>query len=816
MKYSLNFDIMRNYFSILFFFFLPATLIAQEPDEIINRYGSQNPIEKIYLHLDRDNYIAGQTAWFKAYQYADFLPGKNSTTIYVELLNGSSGLIERKILPAVEGTAHGQLELPDTLSGGNYFLRAYSLTMLNQDMGFVYTRRIYISGKNNKVNTAIKERADPVRIEFFPEGGNFVTGLSNTMAYKATNGNGLPATVSGLVKNNAGETVAEFSSYHDGMGFFDLVPQENKGYYAVLNGDPAARKYLLPRPSAKGIVLRVISSGNAKSFEVLQHTDDPTFKVAYMIGQMQHNTGFRINFDGNKSQYTGNIQTTDFFSGILHITAFNKEGMPLAERLTFVDNREYIQKGELLLDTLSFSEKGKNTFTISLKDTVQGSFSISVTDAAFETTPQRRENIVSTLLLTSDIKGYVHDPAYYFSADVDTVSNALDLVMMTNGWRRFKWTELLKSFPPPPVYKDPGYITLTGKVNFEGTKKPFADRDLLTVIVAADSSRDMQLVHTDAQGRYKLDSLMFFDKAKVFFSDPKGKHGKFVDVIADPDPLNKSYPLPPVATSAYPATLNPYSAAQQELITNDYDAIVKANGQLLKGITVMSKPKTKREEYEEKNISPLFIGGEMSTLSLLDKKVLSYPNILDYLIARLPGLEVRKERIDYSVKIRQQTSITGGHPAPTIYLDEAISDVTALASIPADQVAMVKVYSHFVAAPGGGYGGVLAVFTKKGSDMKQDIPSSGDVFQYKGYSVVKEFYAPDYSVDKMESKEDDRITLLWEPDIWLSDINPETTIDFYNNNRTKQYKIVMEGISSAGKMLRLETTVSAEKGGKGF
>ncbi len=806
---------MRNYLYILFFLIFPGGLLAQQPDEIINRYGSQNPIEKIYLQLDRDNYIAGETIWFKAYHYADFLPGKNTTTIFIELLDPSSGLIEQRTAPVFAGTAHGQFELPATLPGGIYFLRAYSPTMLNYDAEFAYIRRVFISGK--KAGTVTTQKTASTRIEFFPEGGNFVTGLSNTIAYKATSETGLPVTVSGLVKNEAGETVAEFSSYHDGMGFFDLLPKERDTYYAILNGDPAAKKYMLPPQSAKGVVLRLISSGKTKSFEILQHTGDPAFEVAYMIGQMQHNTAFKTSSLEKKNRLTGNIQTDDFPSGILHVTAFNKDGIPLAERLTFVNNREYIQEGELTVDTLDFSEKGKNVFTLSLKDTVQGSFSMAVTDAAFEYLPRRTENILSGLLITGDIRGYVHDPAYYFSSDTDTVANALDLVMMTNGWRRFKWTTIINNLPAAaPVYKDPGYITLTGKVNLEGTRKPFADKELLTLIITADSSRTMQMIRTNAKGQYRLDSLIFFDKANIFINDPKRKGRKFIDVFGEEQLLNKPYVLPRINTSNYPLPATIYTTAKQKLLDNEYDAITKANGLLLTGITVQSRPKTKQEEFEEKNVSALFTGGEIRSLSLLGKPTVGYANILDYLQARLPGLEVRKENYGaYSVYMRLNSSFTS-NPVPTIFLDEALSDVSMLATIPAEQIALVKMYSHFVGAPGGGIGGVLAVYTKKAADLKMDIPSTGDVLKYKGYSVLKEFYSPDYSVDTLKNADDKRITLLWNPDIWVSDINPKIPVSFYNSDRARQFKIVVEGMSSTGKMLFIEKTVIANNNGKAF
>src|SRR5689334_22651695 len=119
----------------IYTFFL-STLIccttkAQKPDELLSQLSDQSPIEKVYLHLDRDIYMSGETIWFKAYLLSDFLPDTISTSLYVELLDETSRIISRKIEPVLFYSARGQIELSDSLSTGSYFIRAYSPTMLN-------------------------------------------------------------------------------------------------------------------------------------------------------------------------------------------------------------------------------------------------------------------------------------------------------------------------------------------------------------------------------------------------------------------------------------------------------------------------------------------------------------------------------------------------------------------------------------------------------------------------------------------------------------------------------------------------------------
>ena len=413
--------------TIFFTFFICLLSQAQKPEQLLSNWSAKSPIEKVYLHFDRDNYIAGETAWFKA--------------LYTELINDAGTVISRAIVPVMLGTANGHFELSDSLKTGSYLFRTYSPTMLNQDAEFTSKRNIIIYGKKNNPSVQPKEKF--TRLEFFPEGGNLITGFLNMVAFKATNENGLPAVAKGNILNEKNEIVTSFNSLHDGMGMFELTPAPNEKYYAVMEADAFKQKYVLPEQTNKGIALMVIPHPQGNFFELKQRKDDPAFQVAYMIGQMQHHIVFKQEFKTFKEEIQGIINTQHLHSGVLQVTFFNKDDQPLAERLCFLEKRM--------------------------------------------STEEREENIFSNLLLTADLRGYINNPAYYFSSDNDSVKTALDLVMMTNGWRRFKWTELSQKVNQPGKYKDGSFITLSGKVTLRDTKKPFTEKPLLMMLMAADS-----------------------------------------------------------------------------------------------------------------------------------------------------------------------------------------------------------------------------------------------------------------------------------------------------------------------------------------
>ncbi len=790
---------------------LSVSARAQEskPEDILTNWSARSPIEKVYLHTDRDNYLAGETAWFTAYLYSDYQPDTISTSLYVDLLHEVSGVIHRKVLPVFLGVTTGQLELPDSLVTGSYVIRGYTPTMLNQDAQFIFKRSIFVFGKKN-VAAAPKEKL--IRMEFFPEGGNLVTGLLNTFAFKATNENGMPVDIKGSLKNEKNEILATFNSYHDGMGMFELTPGAGEKYYVVLDGDLSATKYYLPASTDKGIAVTVMPHPQGNFFEIKQNDKDPDLVAAYMIGQMQHHVVFRQNFSAGKAEVQGVINTLGLMSGILQITFFNKKGMPLAERLCFVDNKEYRQPAEIIADSIDFSKKARNRFSISLKDTIQGSLSVSVTDPVYSLLETREDHMISHFLLSSDLRGYIHHPAYYFSADNDSVKTALDLVMMTNGWRRFRWTDLVsKSAAPLSNYKDGAYITLKGRVNIRDTKKPFAEKELLLLMIAADSSRSMQMVRTNKEGEFKLDSLVFYGNTRIMISDIRGKKNQYIDVLLSSDSLNRAFVLPVTdAGSSHPRN-SEVIAAKTKAWEMDYDDIAKASGLMLDAVVVKIKRKSPVQELEEKYASGLFSGMSERTIDLVNtEEVVYHNNIFDYLQLKVPGLTIANEGLDYSIYYRQTASASSMGLIPmTLYLNEIETDASFISTIPASQIAMVKIYSSFAGAVGNAPGGVLAVYTKKGSDMEDVTSSAADLLRYRGYSLVKEFYAPDYKVDKAAAgKTDHRITLDWRPNIFVNNVNPKIPVTFYNNDRTKSYRVIVEGMTISGKLIYAEKIIA--------
>jgi hypothetical protein len=119
---------------------------------------------------------------------------------------------------------------------------------------------------------------------------------------------------------------------------------------------------------------------------------------------------------------------------------------------------------------------------------------------------------------------------------------------------------------------------------------------------------------------------------------------------------------------------------------------------------------------------------------------------------------------------------------------------------------LVKLFPNFVASTGNAPGGALAIYTKTGTDY---VSSKGPVNfgYYDGYSITKEFYAPDYHL-RQDQGADTRITLDWRPDIFCNYVDPVLPFSFYNNDRTRSFRVVIEGMTTNGKLFSIEKVFS--------
>jgi len=414
-------------------------------------------VEKAYLHFDKPYYSAGDEMYFKAYvTLGESRKLSNAGGIlHVDLINPGNAIIRSIILQLDNGVAPGSFSLPDTLKGGIYRVRAYTRYMENTPEYFFDKAIPIASVAGNAANGANTRQTAKPDVQFFPEGGDMITGILTKVAFKAIGNNGMGINAKGVILDNTNVQVATFSSSHLGMGSFYIQPEEGKTYKAkVTFGNGLQSTIGLPAPLAKGITLQIKDTLGKVSINIVCNK-------AYLQENMNKDVNLTI-FSGGKlrtvntkldSRVMGmDIAEDQFPAGIMRITLFSQDGDPLSERLVFLQNAG-LMNITVNTDKPSYKTHDRVAINFNAKNSGAGApgfFSATVIDESKVPYDDNKETtILSYMLLTSDLKGYIEQPNYYFSNGNFQTRDDLDNLMLTQGYRRFTWKQVLNADNKP-------------------------------------------------------------------------------------------------------------------------------------------------------------------------------------------------------------------------------------------------------------------------------------------------------------------------------------------------------------------------------
>jgi hypothetical protein len=417
---------------------------------------------------------------------------------------------------------------------------------------------------------------------------------------------------------------------------------------------------------------------------------------------------------------------------------------------------------------------------------------------------------VSRLLLSGELKGYLHNPYYYFLGTDETIRGHLDLVMLTHGWRRFKWEDLAAGKLPVLKYPRENYLSIAAELAGVTASQIPKNTELNVFLESKDSSRQLFSLGVDSSGKFREDGLIFFDTVKVFYQFNNNKYlstrgtmnftnGTWKGAAAlRPDSLWR-IPIP-VDTSML--NRGRFFAAEADRIKPDLERRVKT----LETVTVRARTRSRNEQLDETYASGLFRGSDAVSFDLVnDPFATGALNIFQYLQGKVAGLQINNA----SGGAMPQLSWRGG--TPSLFLNEMPMDPSGLQNIPVTDIAYVKVFRPpFFGASGGGAGGAIAVYTKKGGEQsanQQSIPGLEKGILV-GYAAPKEFYMPDYSKESpLYEVTDVRTTLYWAPYILTDGGNRRVSIQFYNNDISTRLRVVLEGMNAEGRLTRVERLI---------
>ncbi|SDP95433.1 TonB-dependent Receptor Plug Domain [Mucilaginibacter sp. OK268] len=498
--------------------------------------------EKTYLHLDRPNYLPGDTIWFKAYTVsgASHELSTLSNVLHAELINDKDSVIRRINLPMDDGLASGDFTLTRSLNPGTYRIRAYTNWMRNLGTDGFYDQPVNV-GMQYRVVAPVKQDAmQKTDVQFFPEGGDLVMGLRSKVAIKVIGADGKGADVEGAIVDNEGTEVAFFSTQHLGMGVFAFTPQANKIYKAKVT-IPGGTPFMVDLPKAKeeGFVLTV-NNRRQDSITVKINAADKTMNASlhetyYLVAQSAGKVYYTTSFKLDNPIYQIGIEKDRFPSGITQFTLFTQKAEPLNERIAFIRTNDTLHLNATIADK-KFAPRQKVTVNIDLKDPGSsglGNFSVAVINETRAGVDEDAEStIFSNLLLTSELKGHIERPGYYFNNTTEKTEADLDVLMLTQGYRRFEWKKIFNEKPAPINFLAEKGLELTGTIKTPGGKP------LPNGKVNLFSSREnvFKDTVTDASGHFMFKNLELSDTAKVVVQGRKQNDGKNVAIfIKQPD-----------------------------------------------------------------------------------------------------------------------------------------------------------------------------------------------------------------------------------------------------------------------------------------
>lgn len=843
--------------------------------------------EKVYLHTDKPYYAIGDEIWFKAYlvEAKDLKPSYVSNILYVELIDQKDVLKKVIKIPLIAGFGWGNITLADSLSEGNYRLRAYSNWMRNFSEAYFYDHSFKVAdvrssqlitttnydfekstngdlikatlnfknldnypyankevnytvelenkqvhkGKgttddagnlniqflNNRPNlsnngilnanikiaehTIVKKsipiisNANDIDVQFFPEGGDLVGNLRTKVAFKAVGKDGLGKDVSGYIQDNEGLKLAKFTTKHLGMGSFYLATSNDKTYEAVVTfSDGSEKKIPISKAKTSGLSFNVFrKSTDTLGLRIIPNeafwsvNQDKTFNI---IVQSSGNVLYSVQSKLSDRGFAFSLPLASFPTGIIQLTLFNDALEPLAERLIFNNKHNFLQI-TAETDKNTYNKRDSVRLKIQTKDPsnfpVIGSFSVSVTDETKVPINEEEEHtIFSELLLNSDLQGYIEKPNYYFHNQNEEKLENLDLLMLTQGWRRFNWQDIVTNVMPPLNFKPEKTLQISGKVL--NNKKPVEEGNV--TIFSSSAGLFIIQAKTDKEGRFEVDSLLFPDSTKFVVQARTIKNRKFVEIIMD--------------DNGYPTTATSYQ-----------------NGDLNYNInsSMITYLKNNKTQYEE-----LLKYGLVSKTILLDEvKVVQKAKVLEHStnlngpgnadrvvteeqLQNAPTLEIALQGMTAGLIFQNGVPyFTRNMGTPIqIVLDGMYVEPDLLSAIVPQDVASVEILKtpSYTAIYGSyGVGGVIVINTKRGGGNSVVNVYTPGLINYMplGYFKPKEFYVPVYDTDEAQPMADLRSTIYWNPYI-ITDSLGSASMKFFNADGSGNYKVVLEGMDLNG------------------
>ena len=797
------------------------SLYANPVMEQIEHY----PQEKLHVSTDKDSYIAGDTIWLRAHcaDAATHRPVAASRYVYVELRDDRGSLVRRIKLLSRDSVYSGYLPTQSLERFGDYSLTAYTLYMRNQGPDYFFKKPLtiwpYQESRRTQRNTSVRKVSD-FDVSFFPEGGYLIDGYACCVAFKALGDDGGSVEITGVVKNDRDETVDTLRTLHGGMGCLRFTAHTGERYYAecTMAGGKTER-FELPASNNLACVLRVLQT--ERDFTVMVQSGRPLPKGLRLLVHCRGNLCYFREWNDDLPSLI--FERDKLPGGVLQILLLDKAGNALSERLVF-------NRGEELATTDmqvrgSLKQRTKVTLAVTATDPdggpAAGDFSIAVTDRA-AVPAATSGSIYSTLLLTSELRGTIETPDWYFEGRDAARVAALDALLLTQGWRRYDVPAAVRGEYATPAYPLEVGQEIAGRINKGGlwNRKKKLDRYEMRMIVPRWHYSLQAPI--DKEGRFALNGFDFPDST-LFVLRPAAAKGllpeAYVKVARDSFPEVGTLPRVPETEAA-----SPYLAQARHYIEQRGQTDMR--NILIDTVYVTHHKRLESTRPEHRLASHTWTAEQI--------KEAGGATLLDFL-AMIPGVNVFDRAVTYKGSIpkfmvegsldepevgvgigvpvlvrRSQAELLGiQDPNAVFKYTDTYRNPPICFTYPLDWIKRIDLIEGPEAAFLGhkDCSAIFSLTLKSGAELENSVSSAPSIYVAVaspiGYQTPAEFYAPAYATEKARRSmaPDYRRTLYWNPTVKLDDTG-QAIVEFYTSDAPADYDISIEGVTQTGKIVQ--------------
>lgn len=731
--------------------------------------------EKIFIHTDRNTYVVGEKIWFKAYLTDGTLhkPLDFSKVAYLEILDNTNGAVLQTMIAITKGFGDGSLMLPMDLRTGSYLLRAYTSWMKNFSPDFFYQQSITILNPFSKSVLPAGDTLQQISVQFFPEGGTLTAGWITKIGFQGVNKTGKGVGFKGILVTDQQDTVAAFSPLVFGIGSFSFQPKPSTRYKAIITdqrGNISSHDFPSVRENDYALSVREVDSIVQIHIYKPQQALGPT--SAYLLIHARNSIILATQKFLKSDTAVYSISKSKFPEGISHITLFNKDLKPVCERLYFKQPEDRLDITIALnANTFINREKIKLEFDTRFNDQpVISNFSVSVFLDDSLNAPIT--NISTYHLLTSDLKGTIENPEYYLNTESSDIKEAINNLMLTHGWRRFKWEDVLESKQALTFLPELRSPLLQAII--ETTKGEAIPNDQVYLSLRQNPSY-LYSATSNAAGQLFFE-IPHLSGSSILYLQQKKSDSTVVLRVLSPFYKGESNLLAPTGSFN---TTNKKSIRNRSIASQVMNSFAKE--------TFITTPNDTTAFY-----------GQADEIYYLDDYT-RFPVMEEVMREYVKAVIVKRKKNGFNVIVANRGAGGMFTESPLMLLDGVpLVNENELMSLDPLQIKKVEVVSRRYFYGRTSYAGIISLSSIT-RDSEVALHPNHFQFDYEGLQKQRVFYSPQYKTNTAykDRKPDQRTLLYWNPTV-ITNSAGNTTLEFYTSDISGKFKIIVEGLSKNG------------------